>query len=303
MPPTDSFTSYRPLLFSIAYRMLGTVMDAEDVLQEAFLRWQRAPVEEVDNPRAYLSAVVTRLCIDHLRSARVQREEYIGPWLPEPLIMNDPAPLEATILAESLSTAFLVLLENLNPVERAVYLLREVFDYDYAEIAKIVDKSEENCRQVFSRAKKYITERRPRFEPDPAQEQRLMGRFMETLASGDMDGLLEILAQEIVVYSDGGGKAFAAKKPVVGVVKVARFFFGLVKQIPPGWEVRFARSNGLPALVNLINGVPHSVMAFQMFDGRIQNVFVVVNPEKLRGVQRISQKDSPGHDKIRRHEF
>ena len=267
--------------------MLGTVMDAEDILQEAFLRWQRAPAAEVDNPRAYLSAVVTRLCIDQLRSARVQREEYIGPWLPEPLIMTNPAHIESTILAESLSTAFLVLLENLNPVERAVYLLREVFDYDYAEIANIVDKSEDNCRQVFSRAKRYITERRPRFEPDPVQEQRLMGRFMETVSTGDMDGLLEILAQDIVVYSDGGGKAFAAKKPVVGVERVSRFFFGLVKHIPHGWEMRFARSNGLPALINLIDGVPHSVMAFQIFDGRIQNVFVVVNPDKLRGIQSI----------------
>ena len=213
----DTFTSYRPLLFSIAYRMLGTVMDAEDILQETFLRWQRASVEEVENPRAYLSAVVTRLCIDQLRSARVQREEYIGPWLPEPLFMTEPAPIESTILAETLSTAFLVLLENLNPVERAVYLLREVFDYGYAEIAKIVDKTEDNCRQLFSRAKKYITQRRP-------------------------------LA-------------------------------------PAGLEIRLARVNGLPGAVYYVNGIASGVFAFQMVAGRGQNIFAVLNPEKLGNVR------------------
>ena len=173
----------------------------------------------------------------------------------------------------------------------AVYLLREVFDYEYAEIAKIVDKTEDNCHQVFSRAKHYITQRRPHFEPNPEQEHRLVEQFLETLNGGNMDDLLEILAQDIVVYSDGDGKAFAAKKPVVGIELVARFFFGIVKQAPPGLEVRFARSNGLPAIINFIDGVPHSVLAFQIFDGRIQNVFAVLNPDKLRNVRFYTTND------------
>jgi len=287
MNHTETFNSYRPLLFSIAYRMLGTVMDAEDILQEAFLRWQNVSLEKVDEPRAYLSSVVTRLCIDQLRSARVQREEYIGPWLPEPLIATDPAPLESAILAESLSTAFLVLLEKLNPIERAVYLLREVFDYSYSEIAGMVDKTEDNCRQIFNRAKRFISSHRPRFESDPEQERRLTSQFIHAVANGDMDSLLETLAEDIVVYSDGGGKVFAAKKPIVGTDLVARFFLGLAKLRPASYEVRLAYSNGMPALINLVDGKPYSVFIFRIFDGKIQNVFAISNPEKLRNIEGI----------------
>ncbi len=285
MDRSEVFTSYRPLLFSIAYRMLGTVMDAEDILQETFLRWQQSSTENVENPRAFLSAVVTRLCIDQLRSARRQREEYIGPWLPEPFIANEPSQLDSVIMSESLSMAFLVLLEKLNPVERAVYLLHEVFDYDYAEIAYIVGKSEENCRQLFSRAKKYIVERRPRFQTNSEQDQRLLLQFQRALSDGDMNGLLETLAEDIVLYSDGGGKVTAARNPVRGSKKVAQFFLGIAKKAPPGLEVRFALVNGLPGCVNYFNNSPLNVFAFQIIDGRIQNIFGVSNPEKLKRIK------------------
>jgi len=287
MNSADPFPSYRPLLFSIAYRMLGSVMDAEDMLQETFLRWQRAPVEEVENPRAYLSTVVTRLCIDQLRSARVQREEYIGPWLPEPLIMNDPAPLESTILAETLSTAFLVLLENLNPVERAVYLLREVFDYDYAEIAHITSKTEANCRQLFSRAKRYITERRPRFDTDPAQETRLLTQFTQTILSGDMNGLLETLAADIVLYSDGGGVVAAARSPISSAEKVAHLYLHSFRLVPTDVIFHLARINGLPGVVGFYSdGRPYCAMAFHIEGRKIRTIYQVLNPEKLRGIRR-----------------
>jgi RNA polymerase sigma-70 factor (ECF subfamily) len=282
MDISKTFNEYQPLLFSIAYRMLGTVMDAEDIVQEVFLRWSRASQGEIEKPRAWLSAVTTRLCIDQLRSARVKREEYIGPWLPEPLMMESPP--DPTILAESLSTGFLVLLENLNPVERAVYLLREVFDYEYAEITSIVEKSEANCRQLVSRAKKYLRERRPRFEPDPEEGQRLTQQFMQTVLDGDMNGLLDMLADDIVVYSDGGGKAFAAKIPVVGAEKVARFFFGIARNVPESFEYKRALVNNLPGMVLFVNGAPQSVWAFFFDQGRLRNVYAVSNPDKLGNI-------------------
>ena len=282
-----TFDPLRPRLLRIAYRMLGTVMDAEDILQEAFLRWQRAPVEEVENPRAYLSAVVTRLCIDQLRSARVKREEYLTPWLPEPLLTETP--MDTTLLAESLSTAFLLLLERLSPVERAVFLLREVFDYDYDEIAQIVGKSKANCRQLNSRAKHFIAERRPRFDTDPAQEQRLLAQFAQTVATGDMDGLLEILAEDMVLYSDGGGIVNSARYPIFGARKAARLYIHARRLVPPGVEFRFARINGLPGGIGFYaDGRAYSVMVFHIEGGRIRNIYQVLNPNKLKGVTKLN---------------
>src|SRR5215208_5389379 len=186
----EAFDRHRQLLFSIAYRMLGSVADAEDVMQESYLRWRRASEREVRSPKAYLSTVVTRLCLDHLRSARARRVRYVGPWLPEPLV-TEPSPdaSEVTALDESLSMAFLVLLESLTPTERAVFLLREVFDYDYGEISRLVGKSEANCRQIARRARQSVAARRPRFERSAEQEEHLVERFLEACASGDMEGL------------------------------------------------------------------------------------------------------------------
>ena len=255
-------------------------MDAEDVVQEAFLRWQRT--SEVRSPRAYLSAIITRLCIDQLRSARTRREQYVGPWLPEPL-PTEPAP-DTTAIDESLSMAFLVLLESLNPTERAVFLLREVFDYDYAEISHLLDKSEANCRQIARRARQSIAARRPRFERSPEQEERLTRLFVETCTSGDMEGLLALLSDDITVWSDGGGRVAAARHPIHGPERVARFFMGLVGKAPPSFTVRQTWINGAPGIVGYVEGRPLNVLTFDVADGRIQAVRIVLNPDKLGAV-------------------
>ncbi len=283
MARVERFERHRSLLFSIAYRMLGSVVEAEDVVQEAYLRWRRAPEDEVQSARAYLSAVVTRLSIDHLRSARARREEYVGPWLPEPLPSEPEAPGEA-VLDESLSMAFLVLLESLTPVERAVFLLREVFEYDYAEISRIVGRAEANCRQIARRARGAVAARRPRFDPSPEQHQRLTHRFVEVCSSGDMEGLLELLADDATVWSDGGGKAPAALRPIRGAEKVARFLLGVLRKAPAGLAVRLRRINGGPGIVGYMDGRPTHAATLDVADGRVTGVRIVANPEKLRSI-------------------
>ena len=282
----EDFDLHRPLLFSIAYRMLGSVMDAEDIVQEAFVRWQQASEAEIRSPKAYLSAIVTRLCIDQLRSARAQREEYVGPWLPEPL-PSERAPdvAHTALLEESLSMAFLVLLESLTPTERAVFLLREVFDYNYDEISRLVGKSEANCRQIAHRARGYVAARRPRFERSPEQEERLTGSFLEACMGGDMEGLLGLLAEDITLWSDGGGKARAALNPIRGSDKVARFFMGILGKAPPGLVVRQTRVNGQPGIIGYYaDGQPQSVTTFDIVGERIRAIHILVNPEKLGSI-------------------
>lgn len=284
MPP-DPFTQHRPLLFSIAYRMLGSVMDAEDMVQETFLRWQQAAENEVQSPKAYLTAIITRLCIDHLRSARVQRESYLGPWLPEPLLTDDTTgTAELATLSDSLSMAFLVLLEKLSPLERAVFLLREVFDYDYAEIAAIVGKTEANCRQLVRRARQHLSNGRPRFQTSPTEQQTLTIQFAQACATGDLDGLLQVLAEDITLWSDGGGKVSAARRPILGSDRVARFLLGLVKKAPPDLATRFARVNGRPGFVTYVGGNPLMVLSLETGNGRIQAIHIVVNPDKLKTI-------------------
>jgi RNA polymerase sigma-70 factor (ECF subfamily) len=280
---TEDFERHRSLLFSIAYRMLGSVAEAEDVVQEAYLRWREVPEGEVRSPKSYLSAVVTRLSIDRLRSAR--REEYIGPWLPEPLISDRAEELAAhDELDESLSMAFLVLLESLNPVERAVFLLREVFDYDYEEISSIVRKSEANCRQIARRARQSVAARRPRFERSLEKEKMLTERFVEACMSGDMEGLLELLSEDVTLWSDGGGKVAAAPYPIHGPEKVARFLVGVLRTVPPGFFAHPARVNGGPGAIGYVDDHPTGVVALDVAEGRIRRVRIVVNPDKLRTV-------------------
>ena len=283
MTQVDAVVEYRPLLFAIAYRMLGSAMDAEDVVQDAYLRWQGAADGEVESPRAYLSTIVTRLCLDHLRSARVQREQYVGPWLPEPLLSEqEPDVAETTALHESLSMAFLVLLESLSPLERAVFLLHDVFAYDYAEIARIVGKTEANCRQLARRARGYIQARRPRFDPSPEQQERLTRQFVHACTTGDLPALMATLADDITLWSDGGGKVAAARRPIHGADAVARFLIGVVRKAPAGLTLGVRRVNGQPGLVTYLDGRPFGVLLLDVADGRIQALRFVVNPDKLQ---------------------
>ncbi len=276
----EPFEDYRRLLFAIAYRMLGSVMEAEDMVQETYLRYQSTPPNTIQSPKAYLSTIVTRLCLDHLKSAKTQRETYIGPWLPEPLLTGEDTMLRDS---DSISMAFLVLLENLTPVERAVFLLREVFDYDYAEIARIVGKEEVACRQLFSRAKKHVTERRPRFHSTPEEQQAMIGKFFTAVNAGDMDGLMNLLADDITWWSDGGGKAQAATRPIHGRNNVARFALALPRAMVEGVRFEVAEVNGQTAVIlRLADGSPWYVLTFEVGDGRIQAVRVVGNPDKLK---------------------
>ena len=284
---TDApYEELRPLLFSIAYRMIGSVSEAEDIVQEAFLRIHRAETEgtTIDSPKAYLSAVTTRLGIDHLKSARVRREQYVGEWLPEPLLTDEGSPDAAAHAetADSLSTAFLVLLESLTPVERAVFLLREVFEYGYDEIARIVERSEENCRQLYVRARRHVDEGRPRFEADRKHRDELVERFFAAAERGDLAALEEMLADDVVVYGDGGGKA-PSWQPVYGPERVAKLIAGTLRQaMELGASLRATHVNGQPGVVFLDpDGRIGAVMSVDVADGLVQTIRGVTNPDKL----------------------
>jgi RNA polymerase sigma-70 factor (ECF subfamily) len=263
--------------------MLGSASDAEDMLQETFIRWQQSADDEIRSPKAFLVTITSRLCINHLQSARVRREEYVGQWLPEPLQTGvlDSEP-DISHVDGSLSMAFLVLLERLTPVERAVFLLREVFDYEYSEIARILGQKEPNCRQILRRARQRIAESRPRFDASPGERVRLFKKFIDASSSGDMDGLLALLSSEVVLYSDGGGKVAAVPNPIYGPRNVARFVCLAPKKfLPENLVRRMAEINGQPGVVSYLNGRPHSVFALDVEDGRIRNIYIVANPEKL----------------------
>jgi RNA polymerase sigma-70 factor (ECF subfamily) len=281
---TAAFEAERERLFAIAYRMLGSASDAADVVQEAYLRWQQAPGDEVDSPRAYLATIVTRLAIDHLKSARVQREQYVGPWLPEPLVEDAArSPADQLMLAESLSMAFLLVLDQLGPVERAVYILRELFDYGYDDVARIVGRTPEHCRQLLHRARARVVAARDRATPTPqAEQERLMQQFLATLATGDVEQLASMLADDVVAWSDGGGKRAAARKPIRGPMRVARFFSSVWRKAQGYVTVHLVRVNGTPGLVVYLGARPYTVLAFDMNGDRISAVRTVLNPEKLR---------------------
>lgn len=279
-----AFEDARPLLFSVAYRMLGGVADAEDIVQDAWLRWRDARDDDIRAPRAYLVTIVTRLAINRLRSARSRRETYVGTWLPEPLVSDHaPAPSEPIELAESLSMAFLVMLERLSPIERAVLLLHDVFDFEYAEIARIVDKSEANCRQLLSRAKKHLGAPVPRFDADRAQAERLLARFTAAANAGDVDGLLAVLADDITLWADGGGKArYAPRRPVHGALNVARFVVGVLQRfVPAERRMRAATINGQPGFLVYTTDRPVAALVFHLSDERVQAIYSISNPDKL----------------------
>jgi RNA polymerase sigma-70 factor (ECF subfamily) len=277
----DAFNHHRRLLFGIAYRMLGTVTDAEDMVQETFLRWQQTPQTAVQSPKNYLATTVTRLCIDYLRSARVRREQYVGPWLPEPLLtQQDPA--EQVELADSLSMAFLVMLERLSPTERAVFLLREVFEYDYPEIAQIMGKSAENCRQILRRSRQHLATERPRFPVSPQQQEKITAQFLDASTEGNLQGLLTLLAQDVTFWSDGGGQVAAALKPLHGSMKVARFLLAIQRKSLSATSAHLAEINGQPGIILRTGSDIHSVMTFEIVDGYVQTIYSIRNPEKLK---------------------
>jgi RNA polymerase sigma-70 factor (ECF subfamily) len=286
MNRTEEFTAQRPLLFSIAYRMLGSRADAEDLVQEAFLRWQNVNDEEVQSPRSYLATIVTRLCIDNLRSARTQREVYTGPWLPEPIVTVHNHQADSRVeLAESLTMAFMVLLETLSPAERAAFLLHEVFEYDYSEIAGILGKKEASCRQMVRRARDRISKRHHRFDPSREETERITARFLETARNGDVQGLISLFAEDAVLLSDGGGKARAARNPVKGADPIARFVVGVVRKgLPENAIVTLTEINGQPAFVSSLEGGALSATILDIRGGLIRNLFIVVNPDKLNAL-------------------
>jgi RNA polymerase sigma-70 factor (ECF subfamily) len=272
---TTAFEAHRPTLVAIAYRMLGSAAEAEDIVQEAWLRWQASPRDTVRSDRAFLSTVVTRLCLDHLKSARTNRELYVGPWLPEPVRTD------SQVDPETISVAFLVLLESLTPVERAVYLLHEVFGYSHAEVAEMVDKEEATCRQLLHRAREHLQARRPRFAPSKQAHERLVVGFLSACASGELDSLKRLLAEDVTAWADGGGKAAAATRPVHGAEAVARMYIGIVKKAPPGVEVEIAEVNGWPTAVVRLNGAVFDVISLETDGERIHAIRAVLNPEKL----------------------
>jgi len=286
---TELYEQYRHLLFSIAYRMLGSAMEAEDMVQEAFLRYENSHDKDIQSPKAYLTTIVTRLCLDQLKSAKNQREQYIGTWLPEPIFTEQAASAEPDE-TETLSMAFMVLLENLSPVERAVFLLREVFDYDYAAIAKIVNKNEANCRRYYHLAKQYLVERRPRFEPSSAEQTKLVHQFMQAITVGDIDGLTHILSEDIVMYADGGGKAPVARIPQQGHEAVIRLLRGVFRWLTPDTRVQLHDVNGSLSLVVWQGDVLVFVMNFTIVDNHIQTIRNIINPDKLAY---LAHSDSP----------
>lgn len=276
----------RPLLFSIAYEMLGVVADAEDIAQEAFLRLERAEQDgtTIMSRKAFLTTVTTRLAIDQLRSARVQRERYFGPWLPEPLLTSETTPAHAAEVADSLSHAFLVLLETLTPVERAVFLLHDVFDHRHAEIARMVDKSEANCRQIFARARKRIDDGRRRFDIDSSSQRELSTSFIAALEDGNVDRLVELLAPDVVFTGDGGGKGRGLPRPVYGRDAVARLLQAFAAQGRRlGARMQQTVVNGQPGTLNFDpEGQLINVFVFDIADRQVQAVRSIINPDKLQ---------------------
>jgi RNA polymerase sigma-70 factor (ECF subfamily) len=283
----QQFGTHRRLMFSIAYRMLGSAADAEDILQEAFLRYQNAPPQEIISPRAFLSTVVTRLCLNRLESAHMQRETYIGTWLPEPILIDDQAAdaMRQTELHESLSMAFLVLLERLTPLERAVFLLRQVFDYEYDEIAGMIEKDEAACRQLFSRAKKHISENRPRFKATPKKQREMLEQFIVAVGKGELAGLLQLLSDDVTLWADGGGKVRgAALRPLHGRDAVARFVIASPYLANGSLDPHIELVNGEPSLLLQVDGETRFVVMVEVDETYILKIRVIGNPDKLRGV-------------------
>ncbi len=285
----ESFETYRSYLFAIAYRMLGSAMDAEDMVQETYLRFQGTPLDTIRSLKAFLTTIIIRLCVDQLQLARRKREVYVGPWLPEPILTaatpasEDPA--ERVDREESISLAFLVLLEQLQPFERAVFLLREVFAYDFAEIVTMLDKSEAACRRSFTRAKLHLRTHRPRFPASAQTHRQLLGGFFQAARGGDMTPLMDLLSENVTLWADAGGKIKqAALHPIHGRDAVARFSLGTVRFLPEGYQMELAEVNGQTALIIRAGGQALFVLSIEVEAGQIQAIRIIANPEKLKRI-------------------
>ena len=282
----ESFETYRPYLFSIAYRMLGSAMDAEDMVQETYLRYSTTPPETIRSLKAFLTTVITRLCMDQLQLARRKREMYVGPWLPEPIITTTTPetadPQERVDREETISLAFLMLLEQLQPFERAVFLLREAFDYEFAEIAAMLGKSEAACRRSFSRAKQHLSEHRPRFPPSPQTHRQLLTSYLQAVQTGEMTALQDLLAEDVTLWADAGGKIKqAALRPIVGRDAVARFSLGTRRFLPENARVELAEVNGQTAVIIRSGNQALLVLSIEVEAVHIQAIHILANPEKL----------------------
>jgi len=277
------FVEHRGLLHAVAYRVLGSVTEAEDVVQDAWLRWSRVDSTAVSDAEGYLVRVTTRLAVDRLRSARVRRESYVGPWLPEPMLTS-PDVAENVVLADSVSTAMLLVLEALSPVERAVFVLSEAFGYSHAEIAGFTGRSDASVRQIAHRARQAVSARRHRYDTDPEVRQQATERFLAACLGGDLNALMEVLAPDVILVSDGGGFTGAPRKPIRGIVYVARAIVVLSKRRPAGSDARLLHVNGGPGIVIYSGRTPVLALTLHLADGAIQEVHVVSNPEKLHGV-------------------
>lgn len=281
----ERFTLLRPLLFTIAYEILGSATEADDVLQDSYLRWAQVDLADVRDTKAYLAQLVTRQSLNALRAEARRREDYIGPWLPEPLLIDGQDGLSDVVLAESVSMAMLVVLETLSPDERAVFVLREVFGFEHADIAAAVGKSPTAVRQIAHRARAHVHSRRRRFEPvDPDRSARITTEFLTAAASGDLASLMAVLAPDVEFTSDSNGKVSAALRPVLGAEKVARFILGLMGRMGPEHRISTAVYNGAPALVVHADDRPDSVITLDIADGKITNFYAVRNPDKLAAV-------------------
>ena len=280
----ETFETHRPRLFGVAYRMLGSRADAEDVLQDAWLRWHQSATDDIQTPVAWLVTTTTRLCLDRLRAVKQDRERYVGPWLPEPIV-NDhiPSPELQRELADEVSVAFLAVLERLGPEERAAFLLYEVFDYDYREVAQMLGKAEPACRQMVHRARTRVRESRPRFSVALESRERLLEKFITAASSGDRQAVMALLAEDVQYVSDGGGKVVAALKVLRGPERIARLYYCIARRYA-GMTYRLMRINGELGTVNVFEGRVHSILSFETEGDRIAGIYVMRNPDKLAGI-------------------
>jgi RNA polymerase sigma-70 factor, ECF subfamily len=281
----EIFLAHRPLLFSLAYRMLGSVQDAEDIVQEAYVTISETSTEHVHNPKAYLCKIVTNRCIDLIKSARKQRETYVGPWLPEPLIMDsadvNDDPAQKYVMKESISTAYLLLLEQLSETERAVFLLREVLQFDYEAIADVVGKSSSNCRQIFHRAKKAIGNHSQKTYMEPTKATELTEQFVSAIVSGNVSKLLSLLAVDATLLSDGGGKVKAALFPIMGAERISRFYMGIISKTTEDFSFKITLVNEEPGVILYLDNKVYGVLSLEVQNDLIQNLYWLANPEKL----------------------